>query len=151
MLWNHSIHPPRLVRHPFSVLLSVTMSITDAHLFPGCSLTTWLSHSRKKTCDVCKYPYSFTKGVFTIVYTGICFAVLISSSRTVYAPDMPARLPLWLLLRGVFDQVSATTIFILRGLIVATVWLAVLPYTTVWAWRVYFGLGDTLCVTFTTF
>lgn len=26
------------------------------------SLTTWLAHSKKKTCDVCKYPYSFTKG-----------------------------------------------------------------------------------------
>ncbi|KAH9987536.1 hypothetical protein BJV77DRAFT_791315 [Russula vinacea] len=25
-------------------------------------LTTWLSHSKKKTCDVCKHPYSFTKG-----------------------------------------------------------------------------------------
>jgi hypothetical protein len=27
------------------------------------SLTTWLSHSKKKTCDVCKHPYSFTKGL----------------------------------------------------------------------------------------
>lgn len=26
------------------------------------SLTTWLAHSKKKTCDVCKHPYSFTKG-----------------------------------------------------------------------------------------
>ncbi|PBK91140.1 hypothetical protein ARMGADRAFT_1054352 [Armillaria gallica] len=25
-------------------------------------LTTWLSHSKKKICDVCKHPYSFTKG-----------------------------------------------------------------------------------------
>ncbi|KAJ2917102.1 hypothetical protein MD484_g3273, partial [Candolleomyces efflorescens] len=24
-------------------------------------LTTWLAHSKKKTCDVCKHPYSFTK------------------------------------------------------------------------------------------
>lgn len=27
------------------------------------SLTTWLAHSKKKTCDVCKHPYSFTKGM----------------------------------------------------------------------------------------
>ncbi|KAG6826951.1 hypothetical protein H0H92_013788 [Tricholoma furcatifolium] len=26
-------------------------------------LTTWLSHSKKKNCDVCKHPYSFTKGL----------------------------------------------------------------------------------------
>ena len=26
------------------------------------SLTTWLTHSKKKHCDVCKHPYSFTKG-----------------------------------------------------------------------------------------
>lgn len=26
------------------------------------SLQEWLAHSKKKTCDVCKYPYSFTKG-----------------------------------------------------------------------------------------
>ena len=25
------------------------------------SLTTWLAHSKKKTCDVCKHPCSFTK------------------------------------------------------------------------------------------
>lgn len=27
-----------------------------------CSLTTWLAHSKKKSCDVCKHSYSFTKG-----------------------------------------------------------------------------------------
>ena len=27
------------------------------------SLTTWLAHSKKKNCDVCKHPYLFTKGV----------------------------------------------------------------------------------------
>src|SRR5258707_9838974 len=26
------------------------------------SLTTWLTHSKKQHCDVCKFPYSFTKG-----------------------------------------------------------------------------------------
>ncbi|KAF8199121.1 RING-variant domain-containing protein [Pholiota molesta] len=34
-------------------------------------LTTWLAHSKKKNCDVCKHPYSFTK---------------------VYASDMPSSL-----------------------------------------------------------
>ena len=29
------------------------------------SLTTWLAHSKKKNCDVCKHPYSFTKGILS--------------------------------------------------------------------------------------
>lgn len=28
------------------------------------SLTTWLAHSKKKTCDVCKAEYAFEKGMF---------------------------------------------------------------------------------------
>ena len=26
------------------------------------SLATWLAHSKKKSCDVCKHSYAFTKG-----------------------------------------------------------------------------------------
>ncbi|PBK83225.1 hypothetical protein ARMGADRAFT_1170598 [Armillaria gallica] len=63
-----------------------------------CSLTTWLSHSKKKTCDVCKHPYSFTK---------------------VYAADMPPR-----------------------AVMVALAWLAVLPWATVWTWRICFTIGE---------
>ena len=37
------------------------LAVSVAH-HPQSSLTTWLAHSKKKTCDVCKYPYSFTKG-----------------------------------------------------------------------------------------
>ncbi|KAG5336960.1 hypothetical protein C0989_011398 [Termitomyces sp. Mn162] len=35
------------------------------------NLTTWLSHSKKKNCDVCKHPYSFTKGIVCIQYAYI--------------------------------------------------------------------------------
>ncbi|KAJ7095466.1 hypothetical protein C8R43DRAFT_907918 [Mycena crocata] len=84
-------------------------------------LTTWLAHSKKKTCDVCKHPYSFTK---------------------VYATDMPTRLPPVLLLRRVAQQSFFAMIFALRAVAVAIIWLAVLPWVTVMTWRMYFSMGD---------
>ncbi|KAJ6616969.1 hypothetical protein B0H10DRAFT_1346361 [Mycena sp. CBHHK59/15] len=84
-------------------------------------LTTWLAHSKKKTCDVCKHPYSFTK---------------------VYATDMPTRLPPVLLLRQVAQQSFFAMVFALRAVAVATIWLAVLPWVTVMTWRMYFSMGD---------
>ncbi|TBU39775.1 hypothetical protein BD309DRAFT_1083198 [Dichomitus squalens] len=84
-------------------------------------LTEWLAHSKKKTCDVCKHPYSFTK---------------------VYSKDMPERLPILLILRQFSHQVVSAILFALRAALVATVWLAALPWATIWTWRVYFALGD---------
>jgi hypothetical protein len=55
MLGHYPIHPPRLV-------CPVTNTIPPGSADISISLTTWLSHSKKKTCDVCKHPYSFTKG-----------------------------------------------------------------------------------------
>ncbi|KAF8644973.1 hypothetical protein AX16_008157 [Volvariella volvacea WC 439] len=85
-------------------------------------LTTWLAHSKKKTCDLCKHPYAFTK---------------------VYAPDMPSTLPPFLLLRKLAHQSILGILFALRAAAVAVIWLAVLPWVTVWTWRVYFTIGDT--------
>ncbi|KAG1811581.1 hypothetical protein EV424DRAFT_1570387 [Suillus variegatus] len=84
-------------------------------------LTTWLSHSKKKTCDVCKHPYSFTK---------------------VYAADMPSTLPPLLLFRRLAQQALFAILFGLRAIMVGTVWLAVLPWITIWTWRVYFTMGE---------
>ncbi|KAF9244135.1 hypothetical protein BU15DRAFT_86088 [Melanogaster broomeanus] len=84
-------------------------------------LTTWLSHSKKKTCDVCKHPYSFTK---------------------VYATDMPPTLPPLLLMRRLAQQAFFAFLFGLRAVMIATVWLAVLPWITIWTWRVYFTMGE---------
>ncbi|KAH9962695.1 hypothetical protein BC827DRAFT_206711 [Russula dissimulans] len=84
-------------------------------------LTTWLSHSKKKTCDVCKHPYSFTK---------------------VYADDMPRHLPVILLLRKFAQQVAFAILFCIRAIIVSFVWLAILPWVTVWTWRMYFAMGN---------
>ncbi|KAI9440783.1 hypothetical protein H4582DRAFT_2110852 [Lactarius indigo] len=91
-------------------------------------LTTWLSHSKKKTCDVCKYPYSFTK---------------------VYADDMPGQLPVVLLLRKFAQQVAFAILFCIRAVIVSFVWLAVLPWVTVWTWRMYFAMGNSTYVIMT--
>ncbi|KAF7317716.1 RING-CH-type domain-containing protein [Mycena kentingensis (nom. inval.)] len=84
-------------------------------------LTTWLAHSKKKHCDVCKHPYAFTK---------------------VYATDMPSSLPPVLLLRRVAQQTFFATLFAIRGVIVGGIWLAVLPWATVMTWRMYFAMGD---------
>ncbi|KAJ7036506.1 hypothetical protein C8F04DRAFT_953656 [Mycena alexandri] len=90
-------------------------------------LTTWLAHSKKKTCDVCKHPYSFTK---------------------VYATDMPTRLPPVLLLRRVAQQSFFAMLFVVRAVAVAIIWLAVLPWITVMSWRAYFAVGDSTQVSF---
>ncbi|TFY83645.1 hypothetical protein EWM64_g363 [Hericium alpestre] len=84
-------------------------------------LTTWLAHSKKKTCDVCKHPYAFTK---------------------VYAEDMPSRLPVILLLRRLAQQTIYLILLGFRAVLVAFVWLAVLPWITVWTWRMYFAMGN---------
>ncbi|KAI0064059.1 hypothetical protein BV25DRAFT_1990235 [Artomyces pyxidatus] len=84
-------------------------------------LTTWLAHSKKKTCDVCKYPYSFTK---------------------VYAEDMPKHLPLVLLFRRSAQHGLFAILFCIRAVVVSFVWLAILPWITVWTWRMYFAMGN---------
>ncbi|KAI0630807.1 hypothetical protein C8Q77DRAFT_228608 [Trametes polyzona] len=84
-------------------------------------LTEWLAHSKKKTCDVCKHPYSFTK---------------------VYSKDMPERLPLFLILRQFSQQLLSAIIFGLRAILVTSIWLAALPWVTVWTWRMYFAMGN---------
>lgn len=84
-------------------------------------LTTWLSHSKKKTCDVCKHPYSFTK---------------------VYAADMPDKLPPLLLVRRLAQQALFGVLFGLRAIMITIVWLAILPWITIWTWRLYFTMGE---------
>ncbi|KAF8159833.1 hypothetical protein B0H34DRAFT_704960 [Crassisporium funariophilum] len=86
-------------------------------------LTTWLAHSKKKNCDVCKHSYSFTK---------------------VYAPDMPSSLPPVLLIRRLIQHLFLGILFVLRAIAVATIWLGVLPFVTVWSWRMYFSMGESI-------
>ncbi|KAF9506397.1 hypothetical protein BS47DRAFT_1385606 [Hydnum rufescens UP504] len=84
-------------------------------------LTTWLQHSKKKSCDVCKTEYAFQK---------------------VYDPNMPNRLPPLMFAHRLALQLLNWQLFVLRTVVVAFVWLAFLPYTTVWVWRFYFWTGE---------
>ncbi|KAG8733382.1 hypothetical protein FRC11_006727 [Ceratobasidium sp. 423] len=86
-------------------------------------LTTWLAHSKKRSCDVCKYEYGFTK---------------------VYKPDMPKRLPAELFLRKLSLQMAKIVITSLRLVMISVIWLAILPYLTLWVWRFYFWTGEAL-------
>ncbi|CAE6382190.1 unnamed protein product [Rhizoctonia solani] len=86
-------------------------------------LTTWLAHSKKRSCDVCKYEYGFTK---------------------VYKNDMPNRLPAELFLRKLSLQMAKVVITSLRLVMISVIWLAILPYLTLWVWRFYFWTGEAL-------
>ena len=59
---------------------------------------------------------------------------------------MPRKLPPWLIVRRALKSVVSGVIFCLRALMVATIWLGALPWATVYAWRMYFNLGDVTCV-----
>lgn len=104
------------------------------------SLTTWLEHSKKKTCDVCKHQYSFSKGASSS--SSITASLTHPSGPIVYAQDMPTHLPVILLFRQFAQQAVHAVIFCLRAVLVAFVWLAVLPWFTVWTWRIYFAMGS---------
>ncbi|QRV88979.1 E3 ubiquitin-protein ligase MARCH6 [Ceratobasidium sp. AG-Ba] len=86
-------------------------------------LTTWLAHSKKRSCDVCKYEYSFTK---------------------VYKPDMPNRLPPKLFFKKLSVQFARIVITSLRLVMISIIWLAMLPYLTLLVWRFYFWTGEAL-------
>ncbi|KAG8694447.1 hypothetical protein FRC09_009839, partial [Ceratobasidium sp. 395] len=86
-------------------------------------LTTWLAHSKKRSCDVCKYEYSFTK---------------------VYKADMPKRLPPKLFLKKLSTQMARVVIMSLRLVMISVIWLAMLPYLTLLVWRFYFWTGEAL-------
>ncbi|THU92959.1 hypothetical protein K435DRAFT_967467 [Dendrothele bispora CBS 962.96] len=85
-------------------------------------LTTWLAHSKKKTCDLCKHQYAFNK---------------------VYASDMPSRLPPVLMVKRLLQQIFHMILLGLRAIAVVFVWLALVPLITVWSWRMYFSMGET--------
>ncbi|KAI7906868.1 uncharacterized protein BX663DRAFT_547977 [Cokeromyces recurvatus] len=84
-------------------------------------LIEWLSHSRKKYCELCGHPFTFTP---------------------VYSQDMPEVLPARLFLK----QLQKKTLFVisktLRAILVSSIWLVLLPYFTIWIWRLYFFLGS---------
>ncbi|KAJ3890861.1 hypothetical protein GG344DRAFT_48592, partial [Lentinula edodes] len=86
-------------------------------------LTTWLAHSKKKTCDTCRHQFLFKK---------------------VYAPDMPSTLPPLLMMRRLIQQGFYALLMVIRAIVVSLVWLSLVPLLTVWSWRAYFRMGESI-------
>ncbi|KAF9214791.1 hypothetical protein BGZ59_002964 [Podila verticillata] len=90
------------------------------HVHQECLLR-WLEHSNKKHCELCKHDFVFTP---------------------VYSPEMPDVIPKTVLIKRAVDKLAKGIRFILRGFLVATIWLVLVPYFTVWVWRMYFWIGE---------
>jgi len=50
-------------------------------------------------------------------------------------------------MRRLIQHFLFAILFILRGVAVMTIWLGVLPWVTVWTWRMYFSMGESTYVT----
>ncbi|KAF9546274.1 hypothetical protein EC957_009887 [Mortierella hygrophila] len=55
---------------------------------------------------------------------------------------MPDTIPFWILTKRLIDTLAKGIKLILRAILVASIWLAILPYFTIWIWRLYFWVGD---------
>ena len=84
-------------------------------------LMEWLSHSRKKYCELCKTHFRFTK---------------------LYDPHMPKELPLFVFIRKAISQTTSYVILWCRAALVVCVWLFCLPYCMRSMWRTLFWVGD---------
>lgn len=65
-----------------------------------------------------------------------------AESVIVYSPTMPMHIPPLLLLKQLAQQTAVVVLFALRAILVAIIWLAILPWATIWTWRMYFTVGD---------
>ncbi|OAL43812.1 RING finger membrane protein [Pyrenochaeta sp. DS3sAY3a] len=84
-------------------------------------LMEWLSHTQKKHCELCKTSFRFTK---------------------LYHPSMPNRIPTTVFVRRAALHVLNMFISWCRGVLVATVWLFLLPWCMRVVWRSLFWVGD---------
>ncbi|KAI8393645.1 uncharacterized protein BYT42DRAFT_609419 [Radiomyces spectabilis] len=87
------------------------------------SLLEWLAHSKKKYCELCEHPFTFTP---------------------IYREDMPERVPLNVLLKQCIRRAGFLLKITLRAILVIMIWLVMLPYFTLWTWRFYFWSGENI-------
>jgi E3 ubiquitin-protein ligase MARCH6 len=59
---------------------------------------------------------------------------------------MPSTLPPVLLLKRLLETMLFGLLFVMRAVAVAAIWLGVLPWVTVWTWRMYFSMGESTSV-----
>jgi len=55
---------------------------------------------------------------------------------------MPETIPRWILVKKGIDTMGAGVKLVLRAILVTMIWLVILPYFTIWIWRLYFWVGD---------
>lgn len=55
---------------------------------------------------------------------------------------MPMHLPPLLLLKQLAQQTAVVILFALRAVLIAIIWLGILPWATIWTWRMFFTVGD---------
>jgi hypothetical protein len=55
---------------------------------------------------------------------------------------MPDTIPKRILFKKGLDAVGIGVKLILRAILVTTIWLVILPFFTIWMWRLYFWVGD---------
>ncbi|CAK7199614.1 hypothetical protein SEUCBS139899_002297 [Sporothrix eucalyptigena] len=84
-------------------------------------LMEWLSHSQKKHCELCKTSFRFTK---------------------LYSPNMPKKLPFFVFVRHLTKYFLRNVVVWLRIMLVATVWLGLLPALTRWEWSFFFWVSE---------
>lgn len=76
--------------------------------------------ARTERCEVCGTAYRFHK---------------------VYAKDVPNKLPLTVIVKRIVISACWAHVTALRALLVAFCWIGLLPWCTVWMWRLYFWSG----------
>lgn len=81
----------------------------------------WLSHTQKKHCELCKTSFRFTK---------------------LYHPGMPNRIPTAVFIRRAALHVLNMFVTWCRGILVASVWLLLVPWCMRMVWRSLFWVGD---------
>ncbi|KAG9451724.1 hypothetical protein H6P81_004628 [Aristolochia fimbriata] len=80
-------------------------------------LLQWLNHSNARSCEVCKYAFSFSP---------------------VYAENAPTRLPFQEFVVGMAMKACHVLQFFVRLAFVLSVWLLIIPFITFWIWRLAF-------------
>lgn len=81
-------------------------------------LQQWMKYSRKESCEVCSYRFSFTP---------------------IYSPDMPRRLPLRDLAVGLFSSVTTAIKYWFHYTLVAIAWIGFVPLTACRIYRALFA------------
>ncbi|ORZ20236.1 hypothetical protein BCR42DRAFT_204204 [Absidia repens] len=81
----------------------------------------FLTAKKSKHCELCEHPFVFTP---------------------IYRQDMPAKIPAYILIKQCFYRCGTIMETGFRAIVVAIVWLVLLPYMTLWSWRFYFWSSE---------